>query len=97
LDPSSHLKKALVPKVQWRLWGSIRESNIKNVWLAGEKIRLTFDFSFFYDIFYSMFFQFKKKSYYTQWMRIGTRHGNCVLLLMLFFWNGNHSMHLKKK
>ncbi len=56
-----HIKKTHFLITQWmclKAWGSIWRSNIKNVWLACERIRLTFDiyiFSFSKFIFWFFF------------------------------------------
>ncbi len=57
------IKKTFFSKVQWlclRAWGPIQGSNIKNVWLACEKIMLTFGKKKFFLIFHG----FKKISSY---------------------------------
>jgi hypothetical protein len=54
LDPSSRYKKTFFLKVHWvcwKAWGPTWGSNIKNVWLILERIRLTFNGFFFFFFF----------------------------------------------
>lgn len=71
-----HIKNPVFPKVQWvclEASGSIQRSNIKNVWLTCERIRLTFGlFSLLLHGFKKFLFHF----HFVHLERIGTTLSN---------------------
>jgi len=59
IGPFFTLKNTFKKKVQWlclKAWGPIWGSNIKNVWLIRERIRLIL--VFFFMVFFSFYFHF---------------------------------------